>query len=318
MLKQHAGMFDGAIHNPSTDWMHDYRRQIGRSYLLSAEEEVALARAIEVGLFAKERLESRSMSGECRALLEELASSGKKSFDRMVTCNLRLVLAIARSAAGRNAPYVDLVQNGNMGLLIAVQKFDFTRGIKFSTYASWWIRKAVHDQLALSRMIRLPARVLLDVSLIAKVRGDFRSAHGRVPEEAEVAAEVGFTNKQLLEFERRTRQPDSLNRPIGEGAEYGDLIVDPNAVTVEEIVEDLHISSFVRSSLASLRALEADIVRLRFGIGEPAGLSYPQIAEELGISIAEVRKQEREGLSKLAHPSRGSLLRELSAFNQDC
>ncbi len=298
----------------AADLVLDYLRQIGKVRLLNAEQEVDLAKRIEAGLFAGRKLaEGRGMSAQAQADLEQVAEDGLRAKNQLVEANLRLVVSLARRYTGRGMLFLDLIQEGNMGLIRGVEKFDYTRGYKFSTYATWWIRQAITRAMAeQSRSIRLPAHVAEAISRLARVQRQMLQALGREPTPEELAAELDMTPDRVIEVQRFGREPISLNTPLGEDgdSEFGDLIEDSEAIEPGEAVSFIMLQEQLRSVLGTLSEREAGVVSLRFGLtgGQPKTLD--EIGKVYGVTRERIRQIESNTMSKLRHPSRSKLLRD--------
>ncbi|MFC9976337.1 sigma-70 family RNA polymerase sigma factor [Spirillospora sp. NPDC127200] len=299
--------------------MKDYLVQIGRTPLLTAEQEVDLAVRIEAGLFARERLDARAgLSAEERADLAEIAADGAAAKEHMVRANLRLVVFQAKRYAGRGLPMTDLVQEGNLGLIRAVEKFEHRRGLKFSTYAVWWIRQALSRALAdQGRTIRLPAHVAEVVNRMNVRRRQLVAELGREPSTAELAAALDLAPQKVERLQRQAREPVSLHVRIGEdgdGGEFGDLIEDTDAPDPADAVA----SSLLRGQLdrvmdQALTEREADVIALRFGLatGEPKTLD--EVGRAFGVTRERIRQIEAKGMSKLRRPGSRRALADLLA-----
>ena len=299
----------------SSDPVKDYLGQIGKVPLLSAGQEVELARRIEAGLFAEDKLAqgSLALSAAPRADLEQVADDGRRAKSHLVEANLRLVVSVARRYTGRGMLFLDLIQEGNLGLIRAVEKFDYARGYKFSTYATWWIRQAITRAMAdQSRAIRLPAHVAAAITKLAWVQRQMLQDLGRVPTSQELAAQLDMTPERLIELQRSSREPISLHTPLGEAGdgELGDLIEDSEATEPAEAVSFTLLREQMHAILGTLTEREAGVVSLRFGLADGRPRTLDEVGKVYGVSGERVRQIESKTLSKLRHPSRSTLLRE--------
>ncbi|WP_067485745.1 sigma-70 family RNA polymerase sigma factor [Actinomadura hibisca] len=297
--------------------MKDYLARIGRTPLLTAEQEVDLAVRIEAGLFARERLDTRAgLSAEDRADLAEIAADGAAAKDHMVRANLRLVVSQAKRYAGRGLPLTDLVQEGNLGLIRAVEKFEHRRGLKFSTYAVWWIKQALTRALSdQGRTIRLPAHVAEVVNRMNRVRRQLVADLGREPETAELAAALDLTPQKVERLMGQSREPVSLHVRIGDGGdggEFGDLIEDTDAPDPADAVA----SGLLRGELdrvmdQALTEREADVIALRFGLGTGEPKTLDEVGRAFGVTRERIRQIEAKGMSKLRRPGSRRALADL-------
>jgi RNA polymerase primary sigma factor len=294
------------------DSVHTYLKSIGRRQLLTAEEEVELAKRIEAGLFAEYKLETeRRLSKQLRADLEAVAEDGRRAKAHMLEANLRLVVSVAKKYSDRGLSLLDVVQEGNLGLIRAVEKFDYTKGYKFSTYAMWWIRQAIQRGFADSaRTIRLPVHVLEMLSKLSRVERDMHQRLGREPTPEELAVELDRTPDQIEELLRTSRQPISLDSTIGEDGEtsIGDLIEDVDAPEAGELVDRQLMADQLRSALSALTPREATIMSMRFGLYDGNPHTLDEIGKALGLTRERIRQLEKQSLSKLRHPSRAQPL----------
>ncbi|HXW44419.1 MAG TPA: RNA polymerase sigma factor [Streptosporangiaceae bacterium] len=294
------------------DSVHTYLKSIGRRNLLTAEEEVDLAKRIEAGLFAEYKLETeRKLSARDRADLEAVAEDGRRAKAHMLEANLRLVVSVAKKYSDRGLSLLDVVQEGNLGLIRAVEKFDYTKGYKFSTYAMWWIRQAIQRGFADSaRTIRLPVHVLEMLSKLSRVERDMHQRLGREPTPEELAAELDRTPDQIEELLRTSRQPISLDSTIGEDGEtsIGDLIEDVDAPEAGELVDRQLMADQLRHALDALTPREATIMSMRFGLYDGNPHTLDEIGKALGLTRERIRQLEKQSLSKLRHPSRAQPL----------
>ncbi len=294
------------------DSVHTYLKSIGRRQLLTAEEEVDLAKRIEAGLFAEHKLETeKRLSKLYRADLEAVAEDGRRAKAHMLEANLRLVVSVAKKYSDRGLSLLDVVQEGNLGLIRAVEKFDYTKGYKFSTYAMWWIRQAIQRGFADSaRTIRLPVHVLEMLSKLSRVERDMHQRLGREPTPEELAVELDRTPDQIEELLRTSRQPISLDSTIGEDGEtsIGDLIEDVDAPEAGELVDRQLMADQLRNALSALTPREATIMSMRFGLYDGNPHTLDEIGKALGLTRERIRQLEKQSLSKLRHPSRAQPL----------
>jgi RNA polymerase primary sigma factor len=294
------------------DSVHTYLKSIGRRQLLTAEEEVNLAKRIEAGLYAEHKLETeRRLSKQLRADLEAVAEDGRRAKAHMLEANLRLVVSVAKKYSDRGLSLLDVVQEGNLGLIRAVEKFDYTKGYKFSTYAMWWIRQAIQRGFADSaRTIRLPVHVLEMLSKLSRVERDMHQRLGREPTPEELAIELDRTPDQIEELLRTSRQPISLDSTIGEDGEtsIGDLIEDVDAPEAGELVDRQLMADQLRHALDALTPREATIMSMRFGLYDGNPHTLDEIGKALGLTRERIRQLEKQSLSKLRHPSRAQPL----------
>jgi RNA polymerase primary sigma factor len=294
------------------DSVHTYLKSIGRRQLLTAEEEVDLAKRIEAGLFAEYKLETeKRLSKQYRADLEAVAKDGRRAKAHMLEANLRLVVSVAKKYSDRGLSLLDVVQEGNLGLIRAVEKFDYTKGYKFSTYAMWWIRQAIQRGFADSaRTIRLPVHVLEMLSKLSRVERDMHQRLGREPTPEELAVELDRTPDQIEELLRTSRQPISLDSTIGEDGEtsIGDLIEDVDAPEAGELVDRQLMADQLRHALSGLTPREATIMSMRFGLYDGNPHTLDGIGKALGLTRERIRQLEKQSLSKLRHPSRAQPL----------
>ncbi|MEU7879325.1 RNA polymerase sigma factor [Microbispora bryophytorum] len=293
------------------DSVHTYLKSIGRRTLLTAAQEVELAKRIEAGLYAEYKLETGLENGEhlpphVREDLEWVIEDGRRAKDHMLEANLRLVVSVAKKYTDRGMALLDVVQEGNLGLIRAVEKFDYTKGYKFSTYAMWWIRQAIQRGFADSaRTIRLPVHVLEMLSKLSRVERDMHQRLGREPTPEELAAELDKTPDQIEELLRTSRQPISLDSTIGEDGEtrIGDLIEDVDSPEASEVVDRQLLAEQLKGVLGNLSPREAKIMSLRFGLADGKPHTLDEIGKHLGLTRERIRQLEKESLSKLRHPS---------------
>jgi RNA polymerase primary sigma factor len=294
------------------DSVHTYLKSIGRTSLLTAEQEVNLAKRIEAGLFAEHKLTAEpDLPAAYRRDLEEVAEDGRRAKAHMLEANLRLVVSVAKKYSDRGLSLLDVVQEGNLGLIRAVEKFDYTKGYKFSTYAMWWIRQAIQRGFADSaRTIRLPVHVLEMLSKLSRVERDMHQKLGREPTPEELAVELDRTPDQIEELLRTSRQPISLDSTIGEDGEtsIGDLIEDVDAPEASELVDRQLMADQLRHALDALTPREATIMAMRFGLYDGNPHTLDEIGRALGLTRERIRQLEKQSLSKLRHPSRAQPL----------
>jgi RNA polymerase primary sigma factor len=299
------------------DSVHTYLKSIGRTSLLTAEQEVDLAKRIEAGLFAEHKLDAEeSLDAEFRRELELVAEDGRRAKAHMLEANLRLVVSVAKKYSDRGLSLLDVVQEGNLGLIRAVEKFDYTKGYKFSTYAMWWIRQAIQRGFADSaRTIRLPVHVLEMLSKLSRVERDMHQRLGREPTPEELAVELDRTPDQIEELLRTSRQPISLDSTIGEDGEtsIGDLIEDVDAPEASELVDRQLMAEQLRSALDALTPREATIMAMRFGLYDGNPHTLDEIGRALGLTRERIRQLEKQSLSKLRHPSRAQPLLDFAS-----
>jgi len=299
------------------DSVHTYLKSIGRTSLLTAEQEVDLAKRIEAGLFAEHKLETATgLPEDYRRELELIAEDGRRAKAHMLEANLRLVVSVAKKYSDRGLSLLDVVQEGNLGLIRAVEKFDYTKGYKFSTYAMWWIRQAIQRGFADSaRTIRLPVHVLEMLSKLSRVERDMHQRLGREPTPEELAVELDRTPDQIEELLRTSRQPISLDSTIGEDGEtsIGDLIEDVDAPEASELVDRQLMAEQLRSALDALTPREATIMAMRFGLYDGNPHTLDEIGRALGLTRERIRQLEKQSLSKLRHPSRAQPLLDFAS-----
>ncbi|ALC06107.1 RNA polymerase sigma factor SigB [Corynebacterium deserti GIMN1.010] len=301
--------------NPSQDLVRVYLNGIGKTALLTAEDEVELAQTIEVGLYA-EHLLKNSEEPLTRAMkrdLKVLVKDGKKARSHLLEANLRLVVSLAKRYTGRGMPLLDLIQEGNLGLIRAMEKFDYSKGFKFSTYATWWIRQAITRGMAdQSRTIRLPVHLVEQVNKLSRIKREMYQHLGREATNEELAEESGIEESKIEMLLRQSRDPVSLDMPVGadEEAPLGDFIEDSEATDAESAVVASMRHSDIRSVLNTLEPREQDVIRLRYGLDDGVPRTLDQIGRRFGLSRERVRQIEREVMSKLRDGERASRLRE--------
>jgi RNA polymerase primary sigma factor len=288
----------------SVDSLRRYLREIGRIPLLDAEDEVRLASAIEVGLLASWRLQRRDLPESELTDLEALRVRGVAAKRALVEANLRLVVSIARRYVGRGVPLLDLIQEGNLGLIRAVEKFDYTRGFKFSTYATWWIRQAVTRALAdQSRTIRLPVHVTEDMNRVLRTRRELTQLNGAAPSVAELARQCDLPTKRVEDLLAYVPEPVSLSVPVGEHetTEFGELIEDADSPQPDRVSDAHELVTFVAEVLDTLDDRERRLVRLRFGLEDGYAHTLEDIGQEFGVTRERVRQIEARTMAKLSH-----------------
>ncbi|MCO5971194.1 RNA polymerase sigma factor [Actinoallomurus soli] len=299
------------------DSVHTYLKAIGRRQLLTAAQEVELAKRIEAGLYAEHKLETETgLSESDREDLELVAEDGRRAKAHMLEANLRLVVSVAKKYADRGLSLLDVVQEGNLGLIRAVEKFDYTKGYKFSTYAMWWIRQAIQRGFADSaRTIRLPVHVLEMLSKLSRVERDMHQRLGREPTPEELAVELDKSPAQVQELLRTSRQPISLDSTIGEDGEtrIGDLIEDTDSPEASELVDRQLMADQLRRALSVLSPREEKIMAMRFGLYDGTPRTLDEIGKHLGLTRERIRQLEKESLSKLRHPSNAQPLLDFAS-----
>jgi RNA polymerase primary sigma factor len=299
----------------TADPVKDYLRQIGKVPLLTAGQEVELAKRIEAGLFADHKLaEGSGVLRPGHSMdLERVAEDGRRAKDHLVEANLRLVVSLARRYAGRGMLFLDLIQEGNLGLIRGVEKFDYTKGYKFSTYATWWIRQAITRAMAdQARTIRIPVHMVEAVSQLARARRQMLQDLGREPTPEELAAGLDMTPEKVIEVQKYGREPISLHTPLGEDgeAEFGDLIEDCEAIQPGEAVSFTLLQEQLHSVLGTLSEREAGVVSMRFGLTDGQPKTLDEIGKVYGVTRERIRQIESKAMSKLRHPSRSNVLRD--------
>jgi RNA polymerase primary sigma factor len=299
----------------TADPVKDYLKQIGKVPLLNAEQEVELAKRIEAGLFAEEKLaEMHAPSGSEVILdLEWIASDGRRAKNHLLEANLRLVVSLAKRYTGRGMLFLDLIQEGNLGLIRAVEKFDYTKGYKFSTYATWWIRQAITRAMAdQARTIRIPVHMVEVINKLARVQRQMLQDLGREPTPEELAAELDMTPEKVIEVQKYGREPISLHTPLGEDgdSEFGDLIEDSEAIQPGEAVSFTLLQEQLHSVLDTLSEREAGVVSMRFGLTDGQPKTLDEIGKVYGVTRERIRQIESKTMSKLRHPSRSQVLRD--------
>jgi RNA polymerase primary sigma factor len=307
-----AGPSEEARRPVTSDLVRIYLREIGRVPLLTAEDEVELAKAIEAGLFADEKLAGgQPCRGARQAELSLLAAEGLRAKQRLIEANLRLVVSIAKRYIGRGLSFLDLIQEGNLGLIRAVEKFDYTKGYKFSTYATWWIRQAITRAIAdQARTIRIPVHMVETINKMARVQRQLHQDLGREATPGEIGAEMGLTAGRVAEIQRIAQEPVSLQAPIGEeDSDLGDFIEDTDAVVPMEAAAFIMLQDQLEQILDSLSGREQKIIQLRFGLTDGHPRTLEEVGREFGVTRERIRQIESKTLAKLRHPSRAQVLR---------
>jgi RNA polymerase primary sigma factor len=297
----------------TSDLVRIYLREIGRVPLLTAEDEVELAKCIEAGLFAEEKLCCGiAVPGAIHGDLELLAGEGVRAKQRLIEANLRLVVSIAKRYIGRGLVFLDLIQEGNLGLIRAVEKFDYTRGYKFSTYATWWIRQAITRAIAdQARTIRVPVHMVETINKLARVQRQLHQELGREATTEEIAGEMGLEPERVAEIQRIAQEPVSLQSPIGEEeSDLGDFIEDADAVVPIEAAAFIMLQDQLERVLTQLAEREQRIIQLRFGLTDGHPRTLEEVGREFGVTRERIRQIESKTLAKLRHPSRAQVLRE--------
>ena len=299
----------------TADPVKDYLKQIGKVALLNAEQEVELAKRIEAGLFADEKLaaEGEEMDRKLKRELMWIAEDGRAAKDHLLEANLRLVVSLAKRYTGRGMLFLDLIQEGNLGLIRAVEKFDYTKGYKFSTYATWWIRQAITRAMAdQARTIRIPVHMVEVINKLARVQRQMLQDLGREPTPEELAKELDMTPVKVVEVQKYGREPISLHTPLGEDgdSEFGDLIEDSEAIVPAEAVSFTLLQEQLHQVLDTLSEREAGVVSMRFGLTDGQPKTLDEIGKVYGVTRERIRQIESKTMSKLRHPSRSQVLRD--------
>src|SRR5579859_5026533 len=304
-----------AVAGATSDPVKDYLKQIGKVPLLNAEQEVELAKRIEAGLFAEEKLAEggRGMPHDVRSDLEWIAEDGRRAKNHLLEANLRLVVSLAKRYTGRGMLFLDLIQEGNLGLIRAVEKFDYTKGYKFSTYATWWIRQAITRAMAdQARTIRIPVHMVEVINKLGRIQRELLQDLGREPTPEELAKEMDITPDKVLEIQQYAREPISLDQTIGDegDSQLGDFIEDSEAVVAVDAVSFTLLQDQLQSVLETLSEREAGVVRLRFGLTDGQPRTLDEIGQVYGVTRERIRQIESKTMSKLRHPSRSQVLRD--------
>ncbi|MGW2991578.1 RNA polymerase sigma factor [Streptomyces sp. NPDC001193] len=303
-----------AVAGATADPVKDYLKQIGKVPLLNAEQEVELAKRIEAGLFAEDKLaNSDKLAPKLKRELEILVEDGRRAKNHLLEANLRLVVSLAKRYTGRGMLFLDLIQEGNLGLIRAVEKFDYTKGFKFSTYATWWIRQAITRAMAdQSRTIRIPVHMVEIINKLARVQRQMLQDLGREPTPEELGKELDMTPEKVIEVQKYGREPISLHTPLGEDgdSEFGDLIEDSEAVVPADAVSFTFLQEQLQSILGTLSEREAGVVSMRFGLTDGQPKTLDEIGRVYGVTRERIRQIESKTMSKLRHPSRSQVLRD--------
>ncbi len=299
----------------TADPVKDYLKQIGKVALLNAEQEVELAKRIEAGLFADEKLndDSRKVKAGEADDFDWIAEDGRRAKNHLLEANLRLVVSLAKRYTGRGMLFLDLIQEGNLGLIRAVEKFDYTKGYKFSTYATWWIRQAITRAMAdQARTIRIPVHMVEVINKLARVQRQMLQDLGREPTPEELAKELDMTPEKVVEVQKYGREPISLHTPLGEDgdSEFGDLIEDSEAVVPADAVSFTLLQEQLHDVLDTLSEREAGVVSMRFGLTDGQPKTLDEIGKVYGVTRERIRQIESKTMSKLRHPSRSQVLRD--------
>ncbi|WP_318014206.1 RNA polymerase sigma factor [Geodermatophilus sp. YIM 151500] len=302
----------------SADSVRAYLKQIGKVALLNAEEEVDLAKRIEAGLYGAERLrqveeEGQKISPQMRRDLNWIVRDGERAKNHLLEANLRLVVSLAKRYTGRGMAFLDLIQEGNLGLIRAVEKFDYTKGYKFSTYATWWIRQAITRAMAdQARTIRIPVHMVEVINKLGRIQRELLQDLGREPTPEELAKEMDITPDKVLEIQQYAREPISLDQTIGDegDSQLGDFIEDSEAVVAVDAVSFTLMQDQLTSVLQTLSEREAGVVRLRFGLTDGQPRTLDEIGQVYGVTRERIRQIESKTMSKLRHPSRSQVLRD--------
>ena len=302
----------------SADSVRAYLKQIGKVALLNAEEEVDLAKRIEAGLYGAERLRqaeeaSEKLTVQVKRDLRWIVRDGERAKNHLLEANLRLVVSLAKRYTGRGMAFLDLIQEGNLGLIRAVEKFDYTKGYKFSTYATWWIRQAITRAMAdQARTIRIPVHMVEVINKLGRIQRELLQDLGREPTPEELAKEMDITPDKVLEIQQYAREPISLDQTIGDegDSQLGDFIEDSEAVVAVDAVSFTLLQDQLQSVLQTLSEREAGVVKLRFGLTDGQPRTLDEIGQVYGVTRERIRQIESKTMSKLRHPSRSQVLRD--------
>jgi RNA polymerase primary sigma factor len=298
----------------TADPVKDYLKQIGKVALLNAEQEVDLALRIEAGLYAEHKMkEDPIKDARLRRDMELVIADGRRAKNHLLEANLRLVVSLAKRYTGRGMLFLDLIQEGNLGLIRAVEKFDYTKGFKFSTYATWWIRQAITRAMAdQARTIRIPVHMVEVINKLARVQRQMLQDLGREPTPEELAKELDMTPEKVVEVQKYGREPISLHTPLGEDgdSEFGDLIEDSEAVVPADAVSFTLLQEQLHSVLDTLAEREAGVVAMRYGLTDGQPKTLDEIGKVYGVTRERIRQIESKTMSKLRHPSRSQVLRD--------
>ncbi|WP_105565029.1 RNA polymerase sigma factor [Microbacterium halophytorum] len=314
--EEEVPVYSTQITGATADPVKDYLKQIGKVPLLNAAEEVDLAMRIEAGLFAEDKLSKMSATEKTSQLgldLQWVVRDGRRAKSHLLGANLRLVVSLAKRYTGRGMQFLDLIQEGNLGLIRAVEKFDYTKGFKFSTYATWWIRQAITRAMAdQARTIRIPVHMVEVINKLARVQRQMLQDLGREPTPEELSKELDMTPEKVVEVQKYGREPISLSTPLGEDgdSEFGDLIEDTEAVVPADAVGFTMLQRQLESLLDSLSEREAGVIRMRFGLGDGQPKTLDQIGDTFGVTRERIRQIESKTMAKLRHPSRSQSLRD--------
>jgi RNA polymerase primary sigma factor len=317
--QRQSGVADRARRAGTSDLVRIYLREIGKVPLLTAQDEVELAKAIEAGLFAQEVLHGGCPQavgdGPTVGELDIITEDGVRARQRLIEANLRLVVSIAKRYIGRGMVFLDLIQEGNLGLIRAVEKFDYTKGYKFSTYATWWIRQAITRAIAdQARTIRIPVHMVETINKMARVQRQLHQDLGREPTPAEVAIEMGMPADRVAEIQRIAQEPVSLQAPIGEeDSDLGDFIEDADAVVPIEAAAFMMLQDQLEQVLDTLSPREQRVIQLRFGLIDGHPRTLEEVGRDFGVTRERIRQIESKTLIKLRHPGRAQMLREYLA-----
>jgi RNA polymerase primary sigma factor len=305
---------EAAQRAPAADPVRMYLKEIGRVPLLTAVEEVELAKRIEAGLFAQEKVENSAYLDETlRRELEAIERDGQLAKKKLVEANLRLVVSIAKRYVGRGMLFLDLIQEGNLGLIRAVEKFDYTKGYKFSTYATWWIRQAITRAIAdQARTIRIPVHMVEVINKLVRVQRQLLQEFGREPTPEEIGREMELPAERVLEIRKISQEPVSLQTPIGieDDSSLGDFIEDSDAIVPMDAASFLMLQEQLDSILHTLSEREQKVIQLRFGLADGHPRTLEEVGREFGVTRERIRQIESKTLSKLRHPSRAQQLRD--------
>lgn len=299
----------------TADPVKDYLKQIGRVSLLNAEQEVDLSERIEAGLYAQHLLdtESEGMEFKRKRELKWAAADGKKAKDHLLEANLRLVVSLAKRYTGRGMLFLDLIQEGNLGLIRAVEKFDWKKGFKFSTYATWWIRQAITRAIAdQARTIRIPVHMVETINKLIRVNRQLLQEYGREPRPDEIAREMGISEEKVREIIKVAQEPVSLETPIGEeeDSHLGDFIPDDDAPAPAEVAAFTLLKEQLMEVLDTLTPREEKVLRLRFGLDDGKARTLEEVGREFNVTRERIRQIEAKALRKLRHPSRSKKLKD--------
>ena len=309
-----AKVEEEAAKTPTSDPVRMYLKEIGRVPLLTAEEEVDLAKRVEAGLFASEKLTMNvSVSASLRRDLELIERDGQLAKKRLIEANLRLVVSIAKRYVGRGMLFLDLIQEGNLGLIRAVEKFDYTKGYKFSTYATWWIRQAITRAIAdQARTIRIPVHMVETINKLVRIQRQLLQDLGREPTPEEIGKEMELPPERVREIQKLSQEPVSLETPIGEeeDSNLGDFIEDSDAVVPIDAASFILLQEQLDSILHTLSEREKKVIQLRFGLVDGHPRTLEEVGKEFGVTRERIRQIESKTLSKLRHPSRSQKLRD--------